>query len=312
MFKLYQRKMKSLMYAFIVLACVTSSVYAQMPHDVIYMPKKTACIAISYSNSSWKEYWENTLKRENLNMGTHTTQSIIPMVAVGVTDKLNLIIGLPYVCTKTSAGNLMGQKGIQDLSGWLKYQLVKNDKGISLHGVVGGSIPVGNYVPDFLPMSIGLQTKTAIGRLIANYTHKSGIYLTAHASYILRSNIKVDRDAYQADNRVYNTNEVSVPNATDIAARLGYIKDGSRIQAEFFAEHFTCVGGDNIRRNDMPFPTNNMTFTSVGFYAKYQPKNIGFNVRVAKVVDGLNVGQSMSFSVGLLYQLNYFKKEEKK
>jgi hypothetical protein len=313
MFKLCQRKMKSLVkYAFICLACLTSSVYAQMPHDVIYMPKRTACIAVSYSNSSWKEYWENTLKRENLNMGTHTTQSIMPMVAVGFTDKLNLIIGVPYVSTKTSAGNLMGQKGIQDLSGWLKYQFVKNDKGISLHGVVGGSIPVGNYVPDFLPMSIGLQTKTATGRLIANYTHKSGVYLTAHASYILRSKIKVDRDAYQADNRVYNTNEVSVPNATDVAARLGYIKDGGRIQAEFFAEHFTCVGGDNIRRNDMPFPTNNMTSSSIGFYGKYQPQNIGFNVRVAKVVDGLNVGQSMSFSVGLLYQLNYFKKEEKK
>lgn len=294
------------------LMCVTSSLYAQMPHDVIYMPKSTACIAVSYSNSSWKEYWENTLKRENLNMGIHTTQSIMPMVAVGFTDKLNLIIAVPYVSTKTSAGNLMGQKGIQDLSGWLKYQLVKKDIGISLHGVIGGSIPVGNYVPDFLPMSIGLKAKTATSRLIANYTHKSGMYLTAHTSYIVRSKIKVDRDAYQADNRVYNTNEVSVPNATDVAARLGYIKDGGRIQAEFFAEHFTCVGGDNIRRNDMPFPTNNMTSTSVGFYGKYQPKNIGFNVRIAKVVDGLNVGQSMGFSVGLLYQLNYIKKEENK
>ena len=296
-------------YAFIGLMCVTSSLYAQMPHDVIYMPKSTACIAVSYSNSSWKEYWENTLKRENLNMGIHTTLSIMPMVAVGFTDKLNLIIAVPYVSTKTSAGNLMGQKGIQDLSGWLKYQLVKKDIGISLHGVIGGSIPVGNYVPDFLPMSIGLKAKTATSRLIANYTHKSGMYLTAHTSYIVRSKIKVDRDAYQADNRVYNTNEVSVPNATDVAARLGYIKDGGRIQAEFFAEHFTCVGGDNIRRNDMPFPTNNMTSTSVGFYGKYQPKNIGFNVRIAKVVDGLNVGQSMGFSVGLLYQLNYIKKE---
>jgi hypothetical protein len=304
-FRLYQRKMKTLLkYAFVGLICLTSSVYAQMPHDVIYMPKKTACLAVSYSNSSWKEYWENTLKRDNLNIGKHTTQSVMPMVAIGITDKLNVIVGMPYVSTKTSAGNLMGQKGIQDLSGWLKYKLVESMQGISLHGVLGGSIPVGNYVPDFLPMSIGLQTKTATGRMIANYTHKSGIYATVHASYILRSKIKVDRDAYQADNRVYNTNEVSVPNATDVAARLGYIKDGSRIQAEAFVEHFTCVGGDNIRRNDMPFPTNNMTSTSVGFYSKYQPKNIGFNIRVAKVVQGLNVGQSMIYSVGLLYQLN--------
>ncbi|MFN3489016.1 MAG: hypothetical protein ACK4YV_07770, partial [Emticicia sp.] len=236
-------------YALVGLVCVTSSVYAQMPHDVIYMPKKTACLAVSYSNSSWKEYWENTLRRENLNIGTLTTQSVMPMIAVGVTDKLNIIVGVPYISTKASAGNLMGQKGIQDLSGWLKYQLIKNENGFSLHGVLGASIPLGNYVPDFLPMSIGLQCKTATGRLIGNYTHKSGMYVTAHGSYILRSKIKVDRDAYQADNRVYNTNKVSVPNATDAAVRLGYIKDGSRIQAEVFAENFSCVGGDNIRRN---------------------------------------------------------------
>ena len=296
----------------IVLVGTSSTIYAQMPHDVIYMPKRTACLAVSYGNISWKEYWENTLKRENLNIGTHTTQSFMPMLAVGITDKLNVIVGLPYVNTKTSAGNLMGQKGIQDLSGWVKYELVKNDKGLSLHGVVGASIPVGNYVPDFLPMSIGLQAKTATGRLIANYTHKSGVYATAHASYILRSKINIDRDAYQADNRVYNSNKVGVPNATDAAARVGYIKDGSRIQVEAFVEHFTCVGGDNMRRNDMPFPTNNMTSTSVGFYGKYQPKNIGFNVKIAKVLAGQNVGQSLSYSVGLLYQINAFKKVEKK
>lgn len=294
----------------IVLVCTSSNIYAQMPHDAIYMPKKTACLAVTYSNSSWKEYWESTLKRENLNIGTHTTQSVMPMLAVGITDKLNVIVGLPYISTKTSAGNLMGQKGVQDLSGWLKYKLVENTQGISLHSVIGVSIPIGNYVPDFLPMSIGLQAKTATSRLIANYTHKSGIYITAHASYIFRSNIKIDRDAYQADNRVYNTNEVNVPNATDAAARVGYWKHG--IQAEVFVDNFTCVGGDNIRRNDMPFPTNNMTATNAGFYGKYQPKNIGFNVKVSKVLDGLNVGQSLSYSIGLLYQLNYFKKAEKK
>jgi hypothetical protein len=39
--------------------------------------------------------------------------------------------------------------------------------------------PVGDYIPDFLPMSIGLQCKTATARLLASYRHKSGIYMTA-------------------------------------------------------------------------------------------------------------------------------------
>jgi hypothetical protein len=42
--------------------------------------------------------------------------------------------------------------------------------------------------------------------------------------------------------------------------------------------------------------------TTVGIYGKYQPKKIGVNARVAYVLDGQNVGQSTSISVGVLYQ----------
>ncbi len=276
---------------------------AQMPHDAIYMNKNSICIAATYSNSQWKEYWENNLKRENFNIGTHTTQSVMPMIAYGITKRLNLLAGVPYVWTKTSAGNLMGQKGIQDLSLFVKYNMVETESGLSLHGVLGGSVPLSNYVKDFLPMSIGIGSKTLTTRLIAHYKHSSGFYITAHASYIFRSNIKVDRDAYQADDRVYNTNEVRIPNATDVAARAGYYKRG--IQAEFFIDKNTCVGGDYIRRNDMPFPTNNMKSTGVGFYGKFQPKNIGFTIMARRVIDGQNMGQSTTLSAGFLYQINF-------
>lgn len=292
-------------YLFFVMVFFRISVgFAQMPQDAIYMPKSTACLAVSYGSSSWKEYWENTLKRENLNIGTHTTQSVMPMVAAGITDKLNVIVGLPYVSTKASAGNLMGQKGLQDLSLWVKYKMLDNG-GLSLHAIGGASTPVSDYVPDFLPMSIGMKSKTATGRLLANYQHKSGLYLTAHGSYSGRSNIKVDRDAYLANGKMYNTDEVALPNTTDAALRIGYLKKA--IQAEAFIERNACVSGDNIRRNDMPFPTNNMRMTMVGAYAKFQPKNIGLNARVNYVTSGLNVGQSLGYSVGLLYQINNIK-----
>lgn len=272
---------------------------AQMPNDAIYMSKGQVCVGTMYTNSSWKEYWENTLKRENLNIGTHTTQSVMVMPAIGITNRFNVILGLPYVWTKTSAGNLMGQKGLQDLSAWLKIKAIAV-KGFSLNGLIGASIPVSKYVPDFLPMSIGLQCRTVSGRVLASYKHsKTGLYLTGHGTYSWRSNINVDRDAYQADDRVYNTNEVSVPNATDWGARLGVLK--RKWQTEVFIENFSCVGGDNIRRNDMPFPTNNMQATMVGWYGKFQPKALGVNARVSYVTDGLNMGQSTAYTVGVLY-----------
>jgi hypothetical protein len=303
MHSLHQKGLR-LLGILLAIAAAIPSAYAQMPNDAIYMGKRTACLAVSYTHSSWDQYWENSLKRENLNIGTHTTQSVMPMLAVGITKNLNAIVAVPYVWTQTSAGNLRWQKGFQDASGWLKYRFL-NKSGFSLHAIAGASIPVSNYIPDFLPMSIGLQCKTATARLLASYRHKSGIYLTASGSYIFRSKITIDRDSYQADGKLYNTNKVSVPNAYDASARLGYLKKA--IQAEGYIEYGACDGGDAIRRNDMPFPTNNMKSTVVGVYAKFQPKNIGVNARASHVIEGSNMGQATNFSVGVLYQFRYAK-----
>ena len=272
-----------------------------MPTDAIYMPKKSLCLAAIYGNTSWKEYWEGELKRENLNIGKNITQSFSLMAAYGITDKLNAIVNLPYMTTHNTAGNLAGQKGLQDVSAFVKYKAFEI-KGFSLNAVVGGSIPVGNYVPDFLPMSIGLQSKTATGRLIANYKHKTGWYLAGSYAYNFRSNITIDRDAYQANGKLYNSNQVAIPNATDAAVRLGYLKNGLQLEANLTT--FTCVNGDNIRRNDMPFPTNKMEAANAGFYAKYQYKNIGIVANIAKTVSGLNVGESLMYMAGVTYQFN--------
>ena len=166
-----------------------------MPTDAIYMNKNSVCSALVFGNSIWTNYWENALKRDNQNLGKVSTQSIMPMVAVGVSDKLNIIAALPYIATKTSAGNLLGQKGIQDLSLWAKYNFLKSGA-LTLHALGGVSVPMSKYVPSFLPLSIGLQCKTATARIMADYNHKSGMYVTAFASFIARSKIKIDHECF--------------------------------------------------------------------------------------------------------------------
>ena len=277
-----------------------TKIKAQMPHDAIYMPKGNVCVALIGSQSQWTEYWEGSLKRENLNIGTHTTQSAAIMVAAGISKNLNLIVNLPYIRTEASAGNLMGQKGIQDLSGWLKYKMLEKG-GISLHAVAGGSIPVGNYSPDFLPMSIGMNSKSLTGRIIGNYQFKSGIYLQGHASYSYRSASTIDADVYYFNGKLINGQNTPVPNTTDLRAAIGYYRGGKQI--EVFSEKFGCISGDDIRRNNMPFPTNNMQSNMVGAYGKFQPKNLGINARVGFCYKGLNVGNSTSYSLGILYNI---------
>ncbi|MHA8107445.1 hypothetical protein [Aquirufa sp. 5-AUSEE-100C1] len=271
---------------------------AQMPHDGIYMSKKIACGALIYGNSSWTEYWENQLFRENQNIGRLTTESVTAMMAYGITKKLNVIAVVPYVRTNASKGNLLGQKGFQDASIWIKAKGYSSH-GLTLHGVVGASMPMSNYVPDFMPMSIGIGSKALVARGILTYDLPKNLYLNSSIAYQMRSRVDADRDAYLAGDKLLYSREVAVPDAFDAAIRFGYLKKDN--QLEVFAEHFSCVGGDHIRRNDMPFMTNDMTMTSVGVYGKYQPKQLGINGRVSYVVDGQNVGQSLSVSVGLLY-----------
>jgi hypothetical protein len=221
------------------------------------------------------------------------------MIAYGIKRDLNVIAMIPYVKTDANQGNLLGQQGIQDASVFVKAKS-KTYHGIIAHGVVGFSVPVSNYVPDFMPMSIGLGTTSLIARGIISYALPKHLYLTSSITYHARSKVKTDRDAFLGGGKLYNTNEVPVPDAYDAAFRVGYLKKDN--QLELFTEHFSCTKGDDIRRNDMPFLTNDMTMTTVGIYGKYQPKALGVNARVAYVMVGQNVGQSTTLSIGLLYQ----------
>lgn len=271
---------------------------AQMPHDAIYMNKNLACGALVYGSTYWSDYWENSMKRDNPNMGRLTTQSVTAMMAYGIKRDLNVIAMVPYVKTDASQGNLMGQQGMQDLSLFIKAK-TKAYHGIVAHGVVGVSTPVSNYVPDFMPMSIGLGSTSLIARGILSYSLPKNLYLTSSLAYHARSKVKTDRDAFLGGGKLYNTDQVPVPDAFDAAFRFGYLKKDN--QLEVYAEHFSCTRGDDILRNNMPFLTNDMTMTTVGIYGKYQPKSIGVNAKIAYVVDGQNVGQSTTLSVGLLY-----------
>src|SRR6478672_13956805 len=115
-------------------------VTAQTDMDAIMMEKNAFCVGPMYSNSSWKNYWEGTLKRENENLGKVTTQTFGIMGNYGITRKLNALFSVPYVKTKASAGTLHGMEGIQDLSlfvKWRGWEKKMGDGRLSLFGIGG-------------------------------------------------------------------------------------------------------------------------------------------------------------------------------
>jgi hypothetical protein len=68
-------------------------------------------------------------KRSALNLGTVSSQMVSVMGDYGITSKLNLLFGAPYVKTKASAGTMRGTEGIQDLSLWLKWLALEKQTG---------------------------------------------------------------------------------------------------------------------------------------------------------------------------------------
>lgn len=283
---------------------------AQTDIDAIMMNKNNFCVGAVYQYSSWNHYWEGTFKRENLNLGTVSTQGVGVMGNYGITNKLNVLFSVPYLKTKASAGTMEGQKGMQDLSFTVKYMPLEKTIGAATYSVYAFgsfSIPTSNYVADYLPLSIGLRSKTATFRLMGD-VQVGNFFTTLSGAYIKRANITIDRNSYLTD-EVHYTNIVNMPDAINLNLRLGY--RSNRLIAEAIIDSWaTQSGGFDITKNNMPFPSNTMNAWKLGLNAKYTLKKIpelaivgGYNI----VTEGRNVGDTTTIYGGLFYVINFKK-----
>ena len=295
-----------------ILLTIIKPAVAQTDIDGLMMEKKYFCVGPTAGYSSWKNYWEGTLKRENPNMGRVSTTNFMLMGNYGLTHRLNILFGLPYVKTKASAGSMAGQKGLQDLSlqlKWVAYQKHIADGDLKAIFIGGYSTPVSNYNADFLPLSIGLHSKNVTMRLMADY-QRNHWFATASYTYIARSNVNLDRNTYYTTEMHYS-NEVKMPDAAQLNFRAGYRSE--TIIAEAIFNKWTTLGGFDIPRNGMPFVSNRMNATSIGLNIKYETPLDGLSVIAngTTTVAGRNVGQATGFNAGVFYIFDFSKKKKK-
>ena len=301
---------KAIVIILLVSIILPGTLFAQTDIDAIMMEKNAFCVGPMYSYSSWKNYWEGTLKRDNENLGKVSTQMYSVMGNYGITRKLNALFSVPYVKTKASAGTLHGLDGIQDLSLFLKWRPIQKKMGdgkFSLFGIAGVSFPLDNYTPDFLPLSIGLRSKTASARIMADYQH-GNLFATGSATYVLRDNIMIDRNSYYTT-ELHLTNEVEMPDAANFNFRAGF--RNHRLIAEAIVNNWTTLGGFDITRNNMPFPSNKMNATMAGVNIKYVLPSLPQLSIVAGgmyTVAGRNVGQSTNIYGSFFYVFDFSRK----
>ena len=296
---------------YLTLAFQISS-FAQTEIDAIMMNKRQFCGGFMYGSGSWKNYWEGTNKRDNANLGTVSTKEFMIQGNYGIKSNLNFLFSMPYVSTKASAGTMHSMKGLQDLSLFIKYMPIERKMGrgiFSAYTIGGLSFPTTNYVADFLPLSIGLHSTNLSIRGMIDYKIKSW-FTTISGAYIYRTNVKIDRSSYYTTELHYS-NEVNMPNATSFNIRTGFRNE--KLVAEAFLNNWTTMGGFDITKNNMPFVSNKMNSTTVGFNGKYYVKNLrnlsltgGINYTVL----GRNVGQTKHYNAGVFYVFNFKKIKE--
>ena len=288
------------------------SAFAQTDIDAIMMNKNQFCAGIMYGSGSWKNYWEGANKRDNANLGTVSTKEYMVQGNYGVTNKLNVLFSMPYITTKATAGTMHSMKGLQDLSLFVKYMPLKKKirSGTFSAFTIGGlSFPTTNYVADYLPLSIGMHSTNLSFRGMLDY-QISNWFATVSGTYIRRSNVTIDRTSYFT-NELHYTNQVFMPNATSFNVRTGF--RNNRLIAEAVFNNWTTQGGFDISKNNMPFLSNRMNSSTMGFNGKYNFKKEGeFSLTGGfySTIAGRNGGQTTHYNIGAFYLLDFNKKKK--
>lgn len=295
--------------------CLTFAIsaYSQTFSDAVLMKKKEICFAFMYDHSTWDEYWEGTNLIVNDNIGTFSRSTYMPMIAYGITDKLNVLLAIPYASTKSTGGQLAGVKGLQDINVGIKYEAFKKDFGkhrVSALATAQFGTPMTNYLSDYMPYSLGLGTQEVSGRVIGQYEFNKMVYLRTSAAYVWRGQTEVERPYYYANGSYYTT-FMDVPSAINFQAVVGgwALKHNLRMEASL--NILNCVDGDDIRRWNMPQPTNKMEVTQAGFFAQYYFQSIeplkGFSLMASysQVLEGRNMGKATGFGAGITYQFGF-------
>ncbi len=316
--QLLQFNLRKGVWLFGLAAIITGSIQAQTPSDAFMEKQGEICIGLYYNNNAWNEYWEGDSLRTNDNIGTVTTHTVLGGIQLGLLDRLNLFVMVPYVITKSTpvenpidgltTATMSGERGFQDIAVFLKGSILNKQIGkgtLDILATAGFSTPMSSYTPD-ATFPIGLGCPDGIFRGIIQYSADMSIYGRVDGAYHLRGNSELIRTYYYTTGGYY-TNEVDMPDAIDYNVTLGYWIIDQTFKAEAQLSGFTTDGGFDIRRQDAGFVSNDMEAMRIGLNAEYFNlfvDGLAVTFNSAYTLSGRNVGKSLSLGGGVLYQFN--------
>ncbi|SHJ59990.1 hypothetical protein SAMN02745146_3486 [Hymenobacter daecheongensis DSM 21074] len=230
--------------------------------------------------------------------------SLSVYVNYGISDKIDLVVTVPYIHSEGSADELVladlrqnnagkdftnARGGLQDVSGYLKFKPYSREVGnniLDLLGAVGVSTPASNYQTgqgaEYI-IAIGNRATKVTTMGIAQLKTPSGVFFTNQAGYSLRSG--------------------RVPNAFVAESKIGYA--GRKLYADGYVafQQSSKKGTDIVQEGfDFFFPATRVNYTRIGLNL-YRPIAQGFGVvaGASAYVAGRNLGKSTAISGGASY-----------
>lgn len=271
---------------------------AQSPVSGFMKSAGEGAVVISYSHESYDQVFLVPMEVDGVPVFNEVNISSISLFAeVGITDRLNVILNLPYVEAEGNASEAVLQNngfensrsGVQDVKVYAKYNfhtIMTGKNTIDLIGAIGLETPLGDYRADE-----GLQSIIAIGNESSSFNMLGtvhfktamGLFATGQAGYSFKGN--------------------SSPHALLSELKLGYA--GSKFYVDaFVANQLSEKDGVDILGEGFTgfFPEARVNYTRVGLNA-YAPltSGIGITAGANTLVAGRNIGKATGFYGGLVY-----------
>lgn len=286
----------------IFLSLFSISIYSQTITDGFYPKKGEISFALSYTSSSYKDFYAGkTLTDGNPAGFGEVSSSIFSLYgSYGINDWLSAVATLPYISIENESGaldpvlNVNEINGLQDVSVFLKAKLLetkqKNDNIFSLGFAGGINFPVGDYDPRGV-LSIGNKVTAFDGIGILQYRADFGLFTEFQVGYSVRNNSTFE-----------------IPNAFLSSLKLGYFCDlfyahakigiqNSQSGLDIGTPAFGAAGGPAI----LPETDNDYTNLDLTLCV---PVYNDFSVSLSylETLDGRNFGNNTSYAIGLIYK----------
>ncbi len=240
-------------------------------------------VAVSTTREKFDEFYLGETKSSITirNLDKIVTQSINLYAAYGLTNKIDVIMNIPYIFTQShrlSDNQKVGENNFQNALLVIQTKLLQKDnsKGaFSVNGGLGFSTPLANYATNLI-YSIGNQSTHINPSALVQYKFANGLFANGQAGYSFRTN--------------------KVPDAILSSAKIGYA--GKLFYIEAWINNQTSTSGIDIGGPGFTperFPETRVNTTNVGASVFVAGVTVGGGTRLT----GRNAGLPTYYTVGL-------------